>query len=527
MRPRHLVTAACLLATAPALAAPGGTCAEAIDVAVLPFAHTSTTCGAANDFSNDTGAAAVCPDLPRPYAGEDTFYNVTLGPGNRLAFELTMPPGATGDLALFLVRQPTCADPQLCAASSVDLIGAGAGPERIKEQSFTPGTYRLIVDSALAPPSPAQCGGYTLAVTGHLSEFCGNGIVEAGEVCDDGNSVGGDCCAADCTSKAAAGTSCRPTAGPCDVAEVCDAGGNCPADQFAAATVCRPAAGICDAPELCTGTGPLCPADLVLPPSMVCRAATGTCDQAEFCTGGSPSCPADQFRPATVECVPGTMCQRAAHCAGNSGACLPGPAVNCDDFDSCTQDLCNLVVGCLHQRICAADAGVDASRDTAADLSPGDVAADVQADAPPVADALPPADGARDAAADAPGSPDGRADALAPTDARTLDAGPPGVAPSTDAGATGDAPSEQRPSTPAGMMDDAGVMVLADGGGLSDAAATRDGALSDGSLIRNNIAGDGCSCRLGSSSSGQEYGGWWVVPLMLSALIVRRRRITR
>jgi cysteine-rich repeat protein len=29
---------------------------------------------------------------------------------------------------------------------------------------------------------------------------CGDGILDGGEVCDDGNTVGGDGCAADCSS---------------------------------------------------------------------------------------------------------------------------------------------------------------------------------------------------------------------------------------------------------------------------------------------------------------------------------------
>src|SRR4051812_24633575 len=105
-RARTLAIATGLLGASPALAAPGGTCADSFPVAALPFAESGTTCGAGDDFQNDTGGAAVCADLPRGYGGEDVFYKLVLGPGNRVAFDLTMPPAATGDLALFLVRQP-------------------------------------------------------------------------------------------------------------------------------------------------------------------------------------------------------------------------------------------------------------------------------------------------------------------------------------------------------------------------------------------------------------------------------------
>lgn len=61
---------------------------------------------------------------------------------------------------------------------------------------------------------------------------CGNGILEAGEDCDDGNGVNGDCCTSSCTIEPAA-TVCRPAANICDVDEVCDGiSGLCPADTL-------------------------------------------------------------------------------------------------------------------------------------------------------------------------------------------------------------------------------------------------------------------------------------------------------
>ena len=62
---------------------------------------------------------------------------------------------------------------------------------------------------------------------------------------------------------------------------------------LAAGTVCRPSAGICDVAELCDGTNGGCPADRVFTSALQCRPAGGGCDVAEFCTGTGPSCPAD------------------------------------------------------------------------------------------------------------------------------------------------------------------------------------------------------------------------------------------
>ena len=212
---------------------------------------------------------------------------------------------------------------------------------------------------------------------------CGDGVLDAGEQCDDGNRQDGDCCSSTCRFEPAT-TLCRPAAGPCDVAEFCTgASGSCPADQFEPSTFecrgalgpcdeaelctgtdsacpadafkpatveCRPAAGVCDVAETCTGTGPTCPADGkgtgVCRPAAgvcdvaescdgvsddcpadakstgVCRPAAGDCDVAEVCDGASNDCPADAFRPATVECRPAAgVCDVAETCTGTSATC--------------------------------------------------------------------------------------------------------------------------------------------------------------------------------------------------------------
>ncbi|MCP4905758.1 MAG: S8 family serine peptidase, partial [bacterium] len=94
---------------------------------------------------------------------------------------------------------------------------------------------------------------------------CGNGVVEVGETCDDGNTDPGDCCSATCQIETA-GTVCRSSAGSCDVAEVCDGIlDSCPTDVFEPiTTVCRGAAGVCDAADTCDGATAICPADLKL-----------------------------------------------------------------------------------------------------------------------------------------------------------------------------------------------------------------------------------------------------------------------
>ncbi len=108
------------------------------------------------------------------------------------------------------------------------------------------------------------------------------------------------------------GDVCRAAAGVCDVDEICDAGGNCPADAFQpATTVCRPPAGACDLEETCTGSSADCPPDQKS--TAVCRPSAGPCDVAESCDDVSDNCPSDGFQPSGTPC-PGGTCDGAGNC---------------------------------------------------------------------------------------------------------------------------------------------------------------------------------------------------------------------
>src|SRR5438094_6856669 len=167
---------------------------------------------------------------------------------------------------------------------------------------------------------------------------CGNGIVDPGEDCDDGNQLNGDCCSSNCKFEPPT-TVCRPAAGPCDVAELCTGtSGQCPADTLKPSTFkCRPAAGPCDAAERCTGTDAACPAD-AKKTSDVCRPATGPCDVDERCDGTHDACPADGFKAAGTECrAAAGVCDAAESCTGSDAAC-PADAQK-------TSDLCRPAAG--------------------------------------------------------------------------------------------------------------------------------------------------------------------------------------
>src|SRR5262249_25686171 len=105
------------------------------------------------------------------------------------------------------------------------------------------GTY--VANGTLSSGTPK----WTAALVTYSPNW-GNGVVNAGEQCDDGNTTDGDCCDHNCHFEAAG-------------------------------TVCRLSTAACDAAETCTGASATCPADALSPSGTVCRSAAGACDVAE------------------------------------------------------------------------------------------------------------------------------------------------------------------------------------------------------------------------------------------------------
>jgi cysteine-rich repeat protein len=131
---------------------------------------------------------------------------------------------------------------------------------------------------------------------------CGNGVLDPGEVCDDGNQQDFDCCSSTCQSVAPEGSSCGFEQ-PCQSA-TCDATGIC---QIV------PIDGPCDDFNQCT-TNDTC--------------VDGFC-QGQPVTDGT-SC--DDFNPCSV----GDSCQ--------GGFCYPGAPLDCGP---CSQ--CEYFQGCVAQ----------------------------------------------------------------------------------------------------------------------------------------------------------------------------------
>jgi cysteine-rich repeat protein len=127
---------------------------------------------------------------------------------------------------------------------------------------------------------------------------CGNGRVETGEQCDDGNTVSGDCCSSTCQFDAAGA--------PCNDGLFCTVG------------------------ETCNGSG-------------ACGGGTPRdCSDAFSCTTDSCSEATDAcvHTPDDAACSDGVFCNGVETCSATLG-CQAGTPVDCNDNDICTDDACN------------------------------------------------------------------------------------------------------------------------------------------------------------------------------------------
>ncbi|MBX3250325.1 MAG: hypothetical protein KF901_24315 [Myxococcales bacterium] len=187
--------------------------------------------------------------------------------------------------------------------------------------------------------------------SGNLAE-CGNGILEAGEECDDGNTTNGDGCNERCEVELDPGAGCTTDidcrSGFCTDGVCCGdrCGAQCERCDLAGSLgVCSPTTGApVGARPACAGSGTLC---------------GGVCDGTD-----RTSC---VFPGEGVACDEGSFCVVGAVCDG-AGACSSGMDRGCSDGLSCTADGCDestrmctatLVEGCLIDGVCVAEGALN------------------------------------------------------------------------------------------------------------------------------------------------------------------------
>jgi cysteine-rich repeat protein len=202
-----------------------------------------------------------------------------------------------------------------------------------------------------APPLPPRTIAYTAAAGRVCTPACGNGIVEPGEDCDDGNLAGGDCCDAGCRFEAA-DTAC-PEA-PCAVGRSCDGQGLCGGGTLRSCddgNLCTDDA--CDARSGCVHVfnaapcddGDACTANDACANGVCTGSAAAACDDGNPCTDdGCDPAHGCTHTPNTAACTDGNACTTGDACL--NGACVPGGPRTCDDGNPCTVDGCVPATGC-------------------------------------------------------------------------------------------------------------------------------------------------------------------------------------
>jgi len=255
------------------------------------------------------------------------------------------------------VAADACDAPETCDGSEIecpDDAYLDAGTECRGAVGGCDAVETCTGDAPNCPSDSPRPAGSMCTTGGGEDGFCDGLSSDCMEGCVPGAACStGDACAIgalDCsgsapvcvaTGPAAAGTECRASEGPCDVAETCNGSSMvCPSDSFRSGFECRPAMGDCDVAEVCTGSGPNCPSDAVAPGTQTCRSATGGCDVAETCDGATKTCPTDAVRGAGFVCRSDAgECDVQEVCSGVSKMC-PTNAFEPIGTD-CSSGFCN------------------------------------------------------------------------------------------------------------------------------------------------------------------------------------------
>lgn len=135
--------------------------------------------------------------------GEVYFYRLDLSEDVILTGTLTRPTSAmSGDLDLDLLV------PAVPPTWNVVFSSATFGNEAFTTPVISAGTYVVMV-SAWA--QGVEVTGHTLSISAHAPSGCGNGLLDSGEDCDDGNTNDGDGCSSTCELELGTAWTCNPS----------------------------------------------------------------------------------------------------------------------------------------------------------------------------------------------------------------------------------------------------------------------------------------------------------------------------
>ncbi|MBI1825572.1 MAG: hypothetical protein HY287_13160 [Planctomycetes bacterium] len=144
-----------------------------------------------------------------------------------------------------------------------------------------------------------------------------------------------------CTGGVCSGVSSSPTCVECIADGQCNDGNNCTTDTcFHGICFYTPNSNSCDDGNACT-TNDTCASGVCI------GGAALDCDDGSICTDDSCNPSSGCVHVVNSDpCDSGNACTTYDTCFG--GVCLGGPPINCDDGNACTDDFCNPASGCLH-----------------------------------------------------------------------------------------------------------------------------------------------------------------------------------
>ena len=255
--------------------------------------------------------------LPTKPSGEELPYDVSV---NRQTGDVWI----TGSDSDTLIRfQP--------ATETFTVFPLPTTADFTREIEFGPdgSVWTCASDQEIVPETPGSGRVIKLAIRDRVGT-CGDGVVQLGEGCDDGNRVDCDGCSAACTLETGCGDGVRCGAEACDDGNSDDCDGCSATCGVEIGSTCGDGVASAACGEQCDPPGPLCTAQCQRVP--VC--GDGHVDGSEACDDGNT----DDCDGCSSACAVEFGCGDGAVCG--SEQCDDGNAVDCDGCSSaCTAEV--------------------------------------------------------------------------------------------------------------------------------------------------------------------------------------------